>query len=446
MNTKKVDYVNGKLFPMILKFSVPAAISLLITAIYNIVDRMFVGNFNGTSALAGLSVCFPLSFMMMAFALTCSAGGSTFFSLFSGQNEPEKGNRSFGNALVMVCGSEIALSVLLLLFPDFFLRIFGVTRTAYPYAIAYYRIVALGCLFQGLSQLFCDFVRVSGKPVLGMCVTGLGAVTNIGLDALFIIVFDWGVAGAAAATVAGQVASALFGACLVFGNHTQVRVTRGIFRLERGFCYSIISCGFAFWVAQMAMGFISLVYNSRLGKYGGDIAISIYAVVSSIMTFVIMPASGISQGIQPILGNNYGSGNYKRVMSTMFLATAFSVGITCVIWLAVLVFPRRILAAFGGTEEMFLIGIPGLRINFCITPALGFVMLATTFFQSINRPGPSIVITLLRQVVFLVPFIYVLPVFLEINGIFFAQPISDLLATGLSLWLVVREGRRMLAL
>ena len=164
------------------------------------------------------------------------------------------------------------------------------------------------------------------------------------------------------------------------------------------------------------------------------------------MTFVIMPASGISQGIQPILGNNYGSGNYKRVMSTMFLATAFSVGITCVIWLAVLVFPRQILAAFGGTEEMFLIGIPGLRINFCITPALGFVMLATTFFQSINRPGPSIVITLLRQVVFLVPFIYVLPVFLEINGIFFAQPISDLLATGLSLWLVVREGRRMLAL
>ena len=444
MKTKNIDYVNGKLFPMILRFSVPAAISLLITAIYNIVDRMFVGNFNGTSALAGLSVCFPLSFMMMAFALTCSAGGSTFFSLFSGQNEPDKGNRSFGNAFVMVCVSEIALSVLLLLFPDFFLRLFGVTQTAYPYAVAYYRIVALGCLFQGLSQLFCDFVRVSGKPVMGMCVTGLGAVTNIALDALFIIVFDWGVVGAAAATVAGQAASALFGAVLVFGNQTQVRISKGIFRLEKGFCFQIISCCFAFWVAQMAMGFISLVYNSQLGKYGGDIAISVYAVVSSIMTFVIMPASGISQGIQPILGNNYGSGNYRRVMSTMFQATAFSVGITCIIWLLVLGFPKQILAAFGGTEEMFRIGITGLRINFCITPALGFVMLATTFFQYINRPGPSIVITLLRQVVFLVPFIYVLPVFLEINGIFFAQPISDLLATGLSLWLVVREGRRMI--
>lgn len=444
MNETKVDYLNGKLFPMILKFSIPAAISLLITAIYNIVDRMFVGNFNGTSALAGLSVCFPLSYMMMAFALMCSAGGSTFFSLFSGQNEPEKMNQSFGNAMVLVFVFEIVLSALLLIFPDPILKVFGVTETAYPYAILYYRIVALGCIFQGLSQLFCDFVRVSGKPVLGMCVTGIGAVTNIILDAVFIIVFDWGVIGAASATVIGQIFSALFGAYLVFGNRTQVKISKDIFHLNKELCLQIISCGFAFWVAQMAMGFISLVYNSQLGKYGGDIAISVYAVISSIMTFVIMPASGISQGIQPILGNNYGSGNYKRVISTLYQSTVFSVSITYFIWIMVLVFPKQILAAFGGTEEMFRIGISGLRINFCITPVLGFVMLATTFFQSINRPAPSIIITVLRQIIFLVPFIYILPILLEINGIFFAQPISDLLATTLSVLLVLKEKKRMM--
>lgn len=444
MNETKVDYLNGKLFPMILKFSIPAAISLLITAIYNIVDRMFVGNFNGTSALAGLSVCFPLSYMMMAFALMCSAGGSTFFSLFSGQNEPEKMNRSFGNAMVLVCVFEIMLSALLLIFPNPVLKIFGVTETAYPYAILYYRIVALGCVFQGLSQLFCDFVRVSGKPVLGMCVTGIGAVTNIILDAVFIIIFDWGVIGAAGATVIGQIFSALFGAYLVFGNRTQVKISKNIFHLDKELCLQIISCGFAFWVAQMAMGFISLVYNSQLGKYGGDIAISVYAVISSIMTFVIMPASGISQGIQPIIGNNYGSGNYKRVISTLYQATIFSVSITCFIWFIVLVFPKQILAAFGGTEEIFRIGISGLRINFCITPVLGFVMLATTFFQSINSPTPSIIITVLRQIIFLVPFIYILPILFEINGIFFAQPISDLLATALSVLLVLKEKKRMM--
>lgn len=439
----EVDYLKGDLFPMILKFSIPAAVSLLITAVYNIVDRMFIGNFSGISALAGLSVCFPLSFMMMAFALTCSAGGSTLFSLFSGQKESDKMNKAFGNAMVLVCIFEILLSAVLLLFSDFFLKIFGVTQTAYPYADVYYRIVALGCLFQGLSQLFCDFVRVSGKPMLGMCVTGIGALTNIVLDAVFIVVLDWGVAGAALATVTGQIFAALFGGFLVFGNKTLVRISRKIFHLEKELCLQIISCGFAFWVSQMAMGFISLVYNSQLGKYGGDIAISVYAVVSSIMTFVIMPASGISQGIQPILGNNYGSRNYKRVMQTLFQATLFSLAITSVIWILVLFFPRQILAAFGGTEEMFSIGITGLRVNFCITPVLGFVMLATTFFQSINRPTPSIIITVLRQVVFLVPFIYILPIFFEMNGIFAAQPISDALATVLSLVLVLMEQKRM---
>ncbi len=162
------------------------------------------------------------------------------------------------------------------------------------------------------------------------------------------------------------------------------------------------------------------------------------------MTFVIMPASGISQGIQPIIGNNYGAGNYRRVIETLCQAAVFSVSITCFIWMMVLVFPKQILGAFGGTEEMLRIGISGLRINFCITPVLGFVMLAATFFQSINRPAPSIIITVLRQIVFLVPFIYILPIFLEINGIFFAQPISDLLATVLSVLLVLKEKKRMM--
>lgn len=176
----------------------------------------------------------------------------------------------------------------------------------------------------------------------------------------------------------------------------------------------------------------------------GIIAISVYAVISSIMTFVIMPASGISQGIQPIIGYNYGSGNYKRVMSTLYQAAIFSVCITCFIWIVVLMFPKQILSAFGGTEEIFRIGVSGLRINFCITPVLGFVMLSTTFFQSINRTIPSIIITVLRQVVFLVPFIYILPILFDINGIFFAQPISDLLATILSALLVLKEKKRMI--
>ena len=438
MNDANV-FAKGKLFPMILKFSIPAAISLLITAIYNIVDRIFVGNFIGTSALAGLSICFPLSFMMVAFGLTCSAGGSSLFSLFAGKNDQRSMNRVFGNALMLVVAFELLLTVLLLLFSGPILRVFGVTETAYPYASVYYRIVTLGCLFQGLTLVFCDYVRVSGKPVLGMFVTGVGAVTNILLDGVFVAVLKWGAAGAAWATVLGQIVSALFGAFLIFSGKSRVEIRKDTFSFDSGLARRIVSCGFAFWIAQMAMGLISLVYNSQLGKYGSDTAISVYAVVASIMTFVIMPASGISQGIQPIVGNNYGAGDYRRVMSTLYQASGLSMGITCVIWVAVMLFPRQILMAFGATEEMLAIGIPGLRTNFCITPILGFVMLATTFFQSIAKPLPSIIITFLRQILFLIPFIYLFPALWGINGIFAAQPVSDALALVLSLILVARE-------
>ena len=187
------DFSKGKLFPMILHYSIPAAISLLITAIYNIVDRIFVGNFNGTSALAGLSICFPLSYMMMAFGLTCSAGGASLFSLFAGKGEQKNMNRSFGNSVMLAVVFEILLMIFLLAFTDPILKVFGVTETA------------MGCLFQGMTQVLCDFVRVSGRPVLGMCVTGIGAVTNIILDALFVGVLDLGVSGAAWATVIGQI-------------------------------------------------------------------------------------------------------------------------------------------------------------------------------------------------------------------------------------------------
>lgn len=437
------NFSTGKLFPMILKYSIPAAISLLITAIYNIVDRIFVGNFNGTSALAGLSICFPLSYMMMAFGLTCSAGGSSLFSLFAGKGERKNRNRSFGNSLLLAVIFEILLSVLLLIFEDPILKIFGVTETAYEYAYAYYRIVALGCLFQGLTQVFCDFVRVSGKPVLGMCVTGIGAVTNIVLDAVFVVVLDWGVTGAAWATVIGQILSALFGAYLILKGYTKVEIKRETFFFDFKLSGKIISCGFAFWIAQMAMGLISLVYNSQLGKYGGDTAISVYAVVSSIMTFVIMPASGISQGIQPIVGNNFGAGNYRRVMAALYQASVLSVGVTCVIWLIVMLFPEAILLSFGASEEMLEIGVAGLRTNFCITPILGFVMLVTTFFQSIAKPVPSIVITFLRQILFLIPFIYIFPMVWGMNGIFAAQPVSDALALILCIVLVVRQQRQL---
>lgn len=437
------DYSKGALFPMILRFSIPAAISLLITAIYNIVDRIFIGNFTGSTALASLSICFPLSFMMIAFGLMCSAGGSTIFTLFRGKQEHEKANTTFHTAFVLTIVFEVFLTIVLLLYSDFFLNIFGVTQTTYDLALAYYRIVAFGCLFQGLTLLFCDFVRVSGKPVIGMLVTGVGAIVNIVFDAIFVVGFQWGVEGAAIATVMGQIVSTFYGAWLLFSGRTLVKKSRHIFQFDRVIAIKLLSCGFAFWIAQMAMGFIALVYNGQLGKYGGDVAISAYAIISSVMTFIIMPASGISQGIQPIIGYNYASGKFDRVKETFYKATIFSVSITAFIWAITELFPVALINSFGGGDELLSIGVPALRINFIIAPVLGFVMLATTFFQSIGKPNASSMITLIRQVVALVPFLYLMPIFFETLGIFYAQPISDLIATILSLALIYVSFQKM---
>lgn len=433
------DFSTGKLFPMILKFSIPASVSLLITAIYNIVDRIFVGNFNGSTALAALSICFPLSFMMIAIGLMCSAGASTIFTLFRGAKNRKDANLSFSCAFILTVVLELILTAVLLIFSSPILKLFGVTQTTYALALEYYNIVVVGCVFQGLTLVFCDFVRVSGKPVLGMMVSGIGAVTNIILDAVFVVALNWGVSGAALATVIGQVVSTIFGGYLLFGGKTLVEISKKQFSFDIKISAKLLSCGFAFWIAQMAMGLIALVYNGQLGKYGGDTAISAYAVISSIMTFIIMPASGISQGIQPIIGYNYSIGNVHRVKQTMWQSIGLSVAITVVIWIIVEVFPAQIIGFFGGGKELLDVGIPALRSNFIVTPILGFVMLATTFFQSIGKPMASSIITLIRQVVSLVPFIYLLPRFWGLGGIFFAQPISDILALILAAVLLRRE-------
>lgn len=187
------DFSKGSLFPLILKSSIPASVSLLITTIYNIVDRIFVGNYVGNTALAALSICFPLSFMMIAFGLMCSVDGSNLFTLFRGKNEVEEANISFGNTFIMTIFFELLLTLLLFIFADKFLYIFGVAETTYDLSMQYYKIVSIGCIFQGLTLVFCDFVKVSGKSILGMMVTGIGAVANVVLDLVFVVFLDWSV-------------------------------------------------------------------------------------------------------------------------------------------------------------------------------------------------------------------------------------------------------------
>ena len=441
--SKKVLVMNNPMeesraFPLIMKYSTPAIIALLISAIYNIVDRMFVGNYVGDIGLAALSICFPITFIVMGFALLVSAGGGTLFALNLGEKDIENSNRAFANSFLYIIGLELVVTLVLWIVGDSFLKDLGASEVVLPVAKQYYFIMLVGSVFQGLTFVFNDFTRVSGKVNLALIISASGAIVNIVLDAWFIIGLGWGVEGAALATVLGQVVSALIGFYIVFGGHTVIKIKKDYFKIQLSIIQKISKLGVSLFIAQIAFGFISLIYNVYLGKYGGDLAISVYAIISSIMTFVIMPASGLSQGLQPILGYCYGSKNYERVMEMMKVGCFISTAITTVIWTLVQLFPSQLVYLFGGAnnQDLMELGVTALRINFSFIPIVGFVMLCITFFQAIGHARPSILLTLIRQVLALVPFIIGLPMLIGVKGIFFAQPASDLITLLVSIWLL----------
>ncbi|MFR7897024.1 MATE family efflux transporter [Turicibacter sanguinis] len=441
--SKKVLVMNNPMeesraFPLIMKYSTPAIIALLISAIYNIVDRMFVGNYVGDIGLAALSICFPITFIVMGFALLVSAGGGTLFALKLGEKDIENSNRAFANSFLYIIGLELVVTLVLWIVGDSFLKVLGASEVVLPVAKQYYFIMLVGSVFQGLTFVFNDFTRVSGKVNLALIISASGAIVNIVLDAWFIIGLGWGVEGAALATVLGQVVSALIGFYIVFGGHTVIKIKKDYFKIQLSIIQKISKLGVSLFIAQIAFGFISLIYNVYLGKYGGDLAISVYAIISSIMTFVIMPASGLSQGLQPILGYCYGSKNYERVMEMMKVGCFISTAITTVIWALVQLFPSQLVYLFGGAnnQDLMELGVTALRINFSFIPIVGFVMLCITFFQAIGHARPSILLTLIRQVLALVPFIIGLPMLIGVKGIFFAQPASDLITLLVSIWLL----------
>ena len=441
--SKKVLVMNNPMeesraFPLIMKYSTPAIIALLISAIYNIVDRMFVGNYVGDIGLAALSICFPITFIVMGFALLVSAGGGTLFALNLGEKDIENSNRAFANSFLYIIGLELVVTLVLWIVGDSFLKVLGASEVVLPVAKQYYFIMLVGSVFQGLTFVFNDFTRVSGKVNLALIISASGAIVNIVLDAWFIIGLGWGVEGAALATVLGQVVSALIGFYIVFGGHTVIKIKKDYFKIQLSIIQKISKLGVSLFIAQIAFGFISLIYNVYLGKYGGDLAISVYAIISSIMTFVIMPASGLSQGLQPILGYCYGSKNYERVMEMMKVGCFISTAITTVICTLVQLFPSQLVYLFGGAnnQDLMELGVTALRINFSFIPIVGFVMLCITFFQAIGHARPSILLTLIRQVLALVPFIIGLPMLIGVKGIFFAQPASDLITLLVSIWLL----------
>lgn len=433
---------------LIWRYALPAIASSLVNAVYNIVDQIFVGNKIGELGNAATNVAFPLVMIVTTLAMTFGAGSAASFSLYLGQKEEKQARAIVGNGmtLMILCGILAAGISQLLLRPA--LTAFGGRGQTLEYAVEYTRILAVGfpcaILITGASQL----IRADGNPKYAMMATLSGAVLNCILDPIFIFGLDMGMSGAALATVTGQVISAIL--ILVYFTRFQTFKLQGRdFFLRIKSIARIFELGVAAGANQLAVTLVQIVMNNTLGhygelsQYGRDIPLACVGIISKVSSIFNAVIFGISQSAQPILGYNYGAGNFARVKSTYKQAALIVTSISCVAFLCFQLFPRQIISVFGSGDVLYYeFALRYFHIFLFCTFIVGTQILSAQFFPAIGKGGVGTVVSLSRQVFFLMPLVVVFPLFWGIDGVLWAGPIADGLSGVMALLLVRQEMKK----
>ncbi|WP_304959276.1 MATE family efflux transporter [uncultured Muribaculum sp.] len=411
------------------EYSLPGVVGMLVMALYNVVDRIFIGQVVGPEAIAGLAITFPLMNIATAIGVLVGAGSSAWVSILLGRRDYERAGTMLGNALTLTFINGTIYIVAFALWIDPLLRAFGAGDLTLPYGRTYMLWVLPGLLLTNIAFGFNNIMRASGYPVRAMMTMLIGAVTNVALDAVLVLGLDMGMIGAAIATDVAMAVSALFVMWHFFRPGVTLRFSRGTFSLRGSVVWDIISIGAAPSLVNIASCLINILINKSLVAHGGDMAIGaagIFVTYASLLTTAIL---GICMGLQPIIGYNYGAGHFHRLRKALWLACGAAT-VICVCGSVVgLVFPRAIARAF--TTDDFLLDVSEncLRISMVAFSVVGFQIISTTFFQSIGSSGKAIFLSLTRQVIFLIPLLVWLPGEFGVDGVWMSFPISDTLAT-----------------
>lgn len=419
---------------LLMSYAVPAVIGTMVNSLYNIVDRIFIGQGVGALAIAGLTLTFPILLFLQAFGMLIGAGAATRISIHLGRKDKERAERVLGNALVLtflIGGVTIALAMV---FMHDMLVAFGGSERIIPYAEEYLYIAVPGNMLASLSFGFNAMMRASGYPKKAMVTMMIGAVANIVLDPIFIFGLDMGIRGAAIATVISMALSAAFVMNHFLRKESLIRFRARYLRLEPAIVWNILTIGVSPFSMQLAGSLVNVVLNHSLQKYGGDLAIGANGIVTSVAMLLVMLILGIVQGMQPIVGYNYGAGLHKRALDTLWLVIKVSTAITGVGFLCSLLIPDVIVKAFTGDAELIGISANGLRLCLLAFLVVGSQISISQFFQSIGVAWKAIFLSLSRQCLFLIPAILLLPPFYGLDGVWLASPLSDLLAA-LTAWI-----------
>ena len=432
---EKSNLMGTKSIPkLLLALAIPAIIANLVNSLYNIVDQIFIGHGVGYLGNAATSVAFPLTTICMAIGLMVGLGASANFNLEIGRKNPEKAKMIVGTASTILIASGLVIMVITNVFLKDLLYLFGATELTIDYAVEYTRITSFGIPFLLFSTGFNPIIRADGSPIYSMLSVLTGAILNTILDPIFIFVCDWGMAGAAWATLISQIVAATMCA-LYFIWFKNVRVKIKDFIPKFSIAKIIAMVGMSSFIFQISTMVIQIVSNNMLKKYGADsiygsdIPIAIAGIVSKISLIFLAVIIGIIQGAQPIFGYNYGAKNYKRVRDTLKLAIISSFIFSLFAFALFMFAPRPLISLFGeGSELYFEFGTKYLRVFLFFTFLNGVQIASTTFFQAIGKAIKGAILSLIKQVIFLLPLLIVLPIFMGVEGVMFAAPISDLIA------------------
>lgn len=432
-----------KIPKLLFQQSLPATIGLLVMSLYNVADTIFIGHSVGTLGIAGLAIAFPIQMIVMALAQTVGIGSSSIISRALGSKNFKKAEQVLGNffSLSMLIG--LLLTVVGLLFTKPILSLFGATETILPYAAEYMSTIFLGTLFIFFAMGGNSIIRAEGNAKFAMMVMMMSAGVNVVLDPIFIFGLDMGIKGAAIATVIAQFSAA---ACAVYyfaTGRSGVYIHFKNLALKLRTVKEIFAIGAASLGRHVAGSAMAIVINHSLAIYGGDIAIAAFGVVNRIFMVVMMPMFGLVQGLQPILGYNYGAKDYGRAKHVTKLSMKVATVMSMIGFVLLLIFAEVLAKVFSSDAELINLATYATRIIVIMLPFIGFQAIAGGYYQAIGKAGPAFFLSILRQVLCLLPFVLILPIFYDLNGVFFAFPAADVVSVLITAAMMKVELKRL---
>ena len=424
---------------LLIKQAVPASIGILVMSLNILVDTIFVGHWIGSQAIAAINVVLPVSFFIAALGMSIGIGGSSIISRALGAKQVPKALKTFGNQITMTIILTFTLVFFGLYYIETIIPAFGGKGTIFEPAKIYYRIVLYGVPFLALSMMGNTVIRAEGKPKFAMYAMMIPSITNLLLDVLLINVMDLGMMGAAWATTGSYILCFVFILWFFISNNSEMKISLPHFKLQKSIVAEISNLGSVTLSRQAVVSVTYLLMNNILFDFGGETSVTSYAIVSRMLMFALFPIFGITQGFVPIAGYNYGAKNYDRVKQTIRIAIIYAMVMASIVFILLISFPELITRMFT-TDVMVIKKTPtAMRWVFAATPIIAVQLIGSAYFQAVGKAIPALLLTLSRQGFFFIPLIFILPLWYGELGVWMAFPVSDVLSTLLTAYVLYRE-------